>query len=183
MAKLQKQARAQVSCRGALPPLEERVAEGWGERGHFHLARLRGRRPRVSYSADLLWNKRNTILSFLRSLIGTRMRLTSTRGEVAPFSSYALTWWWGRGDAERGESCGYGLWLRNTCYWREWKWWTAVSILMNANRVRCSSTTGIHNTGLKCHKTTFWLMLRNHFRYSVRQNFKLIAANWRHVVI
>ncbi|CAG4910440.1 unnamed protein product [Colias eurytheme] len=58
MAKLQK-ADACASC-GALP-----LREGSG--GHFHLTRLRGRRPPVAYSADLLQTNRNTTLSFLYS--------------------------------------------------------------------------------------------------------------------
>lgn len=77
MAKLQK-ASACASCRRVLPPSEARRARGW--EGHFHPARLRGRRPRVPYSPDPLCTKRNATLSFLSPSLGPRMHLASMTG-------------------------------------------------------------------------------------------------------
>ncbi|CAK1552006.1 unnamed protein product [Leptosia nina] len=65
---------------------------------HFHLTRLRGRRPSLAYSADLLQTNRNTTLSFLSSsslalecefALGSRLQDKSVRVEAVPTAGHA----------------------------------------------------------------------------------------------
>lgn len=98
MAKLQKAG----ACAGKSTTTRLTIGGAGGrgdEEGHFHPARLRGRRPPLPYSADPLWTNRNTSLSFLSRLSLVRgcvlrclAELHHRRDETFKLFSCAIIW-------------------------------------------------------------------------------------------